>query len=98
MVGSGRRLSMGFSFIAGALLSAHLPDQPWRPLISRTAYCVGFFNCDSRPSAVVHGKYFDGDPALPLAQRDEGTDTSIAADERLLCLRLAFVARDKSRS
>jgi formate/nitrite transporter FocA (FNT family) len=35
-------LSMGFSFIAEALLAAHLPDQPWRPLISRLGYCVGF--------------------------------------------------------
>jgi formate/nitrite transporter FocA (FNT family) len=35
-------LSMGFSFIAEELLSAHLPDQPRRPLISRTGYCVGF--------------------------------------------------------
>ena len=35
-------LSMGFSFIAEALLSAHLPDAPWRPLISRLGYCIGF--------------------------------------------------------
>jgi formate/nitrite transporter FocA (FNT family) len=35
-------LSMGFSFIAEALLSAHLPDAPWRPLVSRLGYCVGF--------------------------------------------------------
>jgi formate/nitrite transporter FocA (FNT family) len=35
-------LSMGFSFIAEGLLTAHLPDQPWRPLIARLGYCVGF--------------------------------------------------------
>jgi formate/nitrite transporter FocA (FNT family) len=35
-------LSMGFSFIAEALLQAHLSDAPWRPLISRAGYCVGF--------------------------------------------------------
>jgi formate/nitrite transporter FocA (FNT family) len=35
-------LSMGFSFVAEALLRAHLPDAPWRPLISRLGYCVGF--------------------------------------------------------
>jgi formate/nitrite transporter FocA (FNT family) len=35
-------LSMGFSFIAEGLLMAHLPDQPWRPLIARAGYCVGF--------------------------------------------------------
>jgi len=35
-------LSMGFSFIAEGQLMAHLPDRPWRPLISRAGYCVGF--------------------------------------------------------
>jgi formate-nitrite transporter family protein len=35
-------LSMGFSFIAEGLLMAHLPDQPWRPLISRLGYSIGF--------------------------------------------------------
>jgi formate/nitrite transporter FocA (FNT family) len=35
-------LSMGFSFIAQGLLMAHLPDQPWRPLIASAGYCVGF--------------------------------------------------------
>jgi formate/nitrite transporter FocA (FNT family) len=35
-------LSMGFSFVAEALLMARLPDQPWRPLIAKVGYCVGF--------------------------------------------------------
>lgn len=35
-------LSMGFSFIAEGLLMARLPDAPWRPLVSRAGYCVGF--------------------------------------------------------
>jgi len=35
-------LSMGFSFVAEALLRAHLPDRPWRPLISRAGYSLGF--------------------------------------------------------
>ncbi|HVB08701.1 MAG TPA: formate/nitrite transporter family protein [Candidatus Acidoferrales bacterium] len=35
-------LSVGFSFITEALLMAHLPDRPWRPLISRLGYSVGF--------------------------------------------------------
>jgi len=35
-------MSMGFSFIAEALIHAHLPDKPWRPLISKLGYCVGF--------------------------------------------------------
>lgn len=35
-------LSMGFSFVAQGVLMAHLPDRPWRPLISGIGYCVGF--------------------------------------------------------
>jgi formate-nitrite transporter family protein len=35
-------LSMGFSFIAEALLQAYLPDQPWRPLVAKVGYSVGF--------------------------------------------------------
>jgi formate/nitrite transporter FocA (FNT family) len=35
-------MSMGFSFVAEALLHAHLPDKPWRPLISKLGYSVGF--------------------------------------------------------
>jgi len=35
-------LSLGFSFLAEALLTAHLPDQTWRPLITSLGYCVGF--------------------------------------------------------
>jgi formate-nitrite transporter family protein len=33
---------MGFSFAAQGVLMAHLPDQPWRPLIAGAGYCVGF--------------------------------------------------------
>src|SRR3954470_11899000 len=35
-------LSMGFSFLAEALLRSHLPDAPWRMLISRAGYSIGF--------------------------------------------------------
>ena len=35
-------LSMGISFIAEALLKAHLPNQPWAPLLSSFGYSVGF--------------------------------------------------------
>jgi len=35
-------LSMGFSFVVQALFRAHLPDQPWRPLLVRLGYPVGF--------------------------------------------------------
>lgn len=35
-------LSMGFSFIAEALLQSALPDAPWRPLITKFGYSIGF--------------------------------------------------------
>ena len=35
-------LSMGFSLIGEGLLLAHLPDTPWRPLVSKFGYCFGF--------------------------------------------------------
>ena len=35
-------LSMGFSFIGEALLRAHLPDEPWRPIITKLGYSFGF--------------------------------------------------------
>ena len=35
-------LSMGFSFVVQALFQAYLPDQPWRPLLVRLGYPVGF--------------------------------------------------------
>ncbi len=35
-------LSMGFSFLTLALIHAHLPDTPWRPLIESAGYSVGF--------------------------------------------------------
>lgn len=35
-------LSMGFSFITEGLLMSHLPDQPWRPLITKFGYSIGF--------------------------------------------------------
>lgn len=35
-------LSIGFSFLTQATLQAHLPDTPWRPLVSGFGYSVGF--------------------------------------------------------
>lgn len=35
-------LSMGFSLVAQALLRAHLPDRPWRPMIANLGYPLGF--------------------------------------------------------
>jgi formate/nitrite transporter FocA (FNT family) len=35
-------LSMGFSLVSEGLLRSCLPDAPWRPLISKLGYSVGF--------------------------------------------------------
>ncbi|HEY0792584.1 MAG TPA: formate/nitrite transporter family protein [Chthoniobacterales bacterium] len=35
-------LSMGFSFVAEALLTIALPDTPWRELITKFGYSIGF--------------------------------------------------------
>ncbi len=35
-------LSISFSLLAEAVLYTHLPDQPWRPLVSNLGYSVGF--------------------------------------------------------
>jgi len=35
-------LSMGFSLVAEAVLTAYLPHATWEPLISKFGYCVGF--------------------------------------------------------
>jgi formate-nitrite transporter family protein len=35
-------MSMGFSFVAQALLQSRLPETSWRPLIVRTGYSLGF--------------------------------------------------------
>lgn len=35
-------LSMGFSLVAEGLLQAYMPDVPWRPLVTKLGYSVGF--------------------------------------------------------
>lgn len=35
-------LSMGLSMAAGGVLQAHLPDRPWRPLVTALGYSIGF--------------------------------------------------------
>ncbi len=40
--GLGAGLSMGFSLLTEGLLRSHLPDEDWRPLITKLGYSVGF--------------------------------------------------------
>lgn len=63
-------LSMGFSMIAEGLLHAHLPETPWRPLVSKFGYSVGFL-------IVILGRQqlFTENtlkPILPLLKRKPG--------------------------
>jgi formate/nitrite transporter FocA (FNT family) len=63
-------LSMGFSMIAEGLLHAYLPDAPWRPLVAKFGYSVGFL-------IVILGRQqlFTENtltPILPLLQRKAG--------------------------
>src|SRR5690349_9073033 len=60
-------LSMGFSLVGEGLLRAHLPDKPWRPLVAKLGYSVGFL-------IVILGRQqlFTENtltPILPLLQR-----------------------------
>src|SRR6185503_11285372 len=65
-------LSMGFSLVGQGLLQAHLPDQPWRVLLVKLGYSIGFL-------IVVLGRQqlFTENtltPILPLlARRDAAT-------------------------
>jgi formate/nitrite transporter FocA (FNT family) len=62
-------LSMGFSAIGEGLIRSHVPDVPWRPLISKLGYSFGFV-------LVVLGRQqlFTENtltPILPLLQRKD---------------------------
>ena len=35
-------LAMGFSLLTQAVLQSHLPDTPWRPLLTKFGYAIGF--------------------------------------------------------
>ena len=70
-------LSMGFSLVAEGLLHSKLPDAPWRPLITKLGYSIGFL-------IVILGRQqlFTENtltPMLPLLQRrDRATLINVA--------------------
>ena len=70
-------LSMGFSFLALALIQSKIPEGPPRHLIGSVGYSLGFRHCRSWTSGAVHRKHPDcgasvarparlGNMALPL--------------------------------
>ena len=70
-------LSMGFSLVTEGLLRSKLPDAPWRPLVTKLGYSVGFL-------IVILGRQqlFTENtltPMLPLLQRrDRATLAKVA--------------------
>jgi len=40
--GTAAGMSIGFSLITEAILRTYLPNEPWRPLVTRLGYAVGF--------------------------------------------------------
>ncbi len=76
-------LSMGFSFVAEALLQSALPDTPWRPLITKFGYSLGFlFVILGRQQLFTENTLT---PILPLLHRTH----SIFEVARLWCVVLA---------
>lgn len=69
-------LSMGFSLVAEGLLRAHLPESPWRSLVAKLGYSIGFL-------IVILGRQqlFTENtltPILPLLKRrDAGTFANV---------------------
>ena len=50
-------LSISFSLLAQAILQAHLPDAPWRPLVASFGYCIGFVMAVLVAPAIVHREH-----------------------------------------
>lgn len=78
-------LSMGLSMVAEGVMRSHLPDAPWRPLITKFGYSVGFL-------AVILGsqQLFTENtltPVVPLLSKK--SDTKLADVLRLWGIVLA---------
>ena len=63
---------MGFSLVGEGVLRAHLPDAPWRPLVAKLGYSLGFV-------VVILGRQqlFTENtltPVLPVLHRHSGAD------------------------
>ena len=63
-------LSMGFSLVAEGLLRAHLPDAPWRPLVAKLGYTVGFVIVIAGRQQLFTENTLT--PVLPLLNKPEG--------------------------
>jgi formate/nitrite transporter FocA (FNT family) len=67
-------MSMSFSMLAEALLGAALPDEVWKPAVTKLGYCVGFL-------IVILGRqqlYTEStlSPLLPVLERSEGASVT----------------------
>jgi formate/nitrite transporter FocA (FNT family) len=64
-------LSMGFSFLTDALLRTSLPDAPWRSLVAKLGYSVGFLIVIIGSQQLFTENTLT--PIVPLLSRKSGT-------------------------
>lgn len=70
-------LAMGFSLVAQGVLHAHLPDAPWRPLVTSLGYSVGFLIVILGSQQLFTENTLTAVTPL-LARRDRGTFGRVA--------------------
>ena len=71
-------LSMGFSLAAEGVLRAHLPDAPWRPLVAKLGYAVGFLIVILGRQQLFTEQTLTAMLSLFSADRREGTIGNVA--------------------
>jgi formate/nitrite transporter FocA (FNT family) len=64
-------LTMGFSLMLEGVLQAHLPDAPWRPLVSKLGYSSGFVMVILARQQLFTENTLT--PILPLLEKDGST-------------------------
>jgi formate/nitrite transporter FocA (FNT family) len=71
-------ISMGFSLAAEGVLRAHLPDAPWRPLVAKLGYSVGFLIVILGRQQLFTEQTLTAMLSLFSADREEGTLGNVA--------------------
>lgn len=71
-------LAMGFSLAAEGVLRAHLPDMPWRPLVAKLGYSVGFLIVILGRQQLFTEQTLTAMLSLFSADRREGTIGNVA--------------------
>ena len=71
-------LSMGFSLAAEGLIRAHMPDTPWRPLVAKFGYAIGFLIVILGRQQLFTEQTLTAMLSLFSKTRPEGTVTNVA--------------------